>query len=93
MLQYYQGQLAPYLRTIPFRPQPNADDDNESSEYQEEDVQVHDLTSSRDMEKLANVLQNRNVGPSVVIFKFSGKTQDLITAWIQNYFLVALAND
>lgn len=61
-------------------PQPNLQDDNECFEYQQEDVQVHNLNFSGEMKKLADVSQNCNMGPSVAITKFSGKTQELVTA-------------
>lgn len=64
--------------------QTNSQDKNECSKYPEEDVQVHDSTFSGDMKKLADVLQKCNLGPTVTIPKFPGKTQELVTAWPQN---------
>lgn len=48
--------------TVPLRnpigTQPNPDDENEGSDCQEENAQLHDLTFSGDMEEFADVLQN-----------------------------------
>lgn len=45
------------------------------------------------MEKLADVGQNLYLGSSIAIPKFSGETWKLVTAWLQNFDLVARAND
>lgn len=46
-----------------------------------------------DMEKLADILHRSNLGLSIVKPKFSGKTQKLVTAWLENFNLVARVNE